>query len=494
MQFWNDILHTALLGSDKTTVDPARLPPGLKADLPPDQDKETSFLQTAALAFNYRQAGIKPFFKEGLTLSPSATEEKPYCSRVARQLLGELLTENNPLLLRLWLSLCDSKGQLIQPDWLPAILQAGASNKSLRAGIAVCGGKRAEWLAALNPDWKYLAAGNGEEGASQEEIWQTGSAEQRRSVLQGLRRTDPDSAREWLILSWPEEDANSRADLLKQFSIGLSEKDLPFLESLTTDKSKKVREQVVSLLKRMPSSSIGELYAQAVFSHVEIKKTKSLLGGKKTLSWSLPVKMDKAVFSSGINPLSNEKGVSDDICILRQLLEWVPLSLYEERWQLTTKEVLDLFQKDDTGKELFESLLLSVASFSDRTRAAIVLQQATTPPSALIALLPPAQQDQLLIKLFPQSPDLIFQEAMNKPEEWSRELTLLILQRAAQQPYAYNRATFNNAIHLIPLSITEELNKPALSDGIPGNTWSGIREHLARLLYLKQRIINAFNK
>src|ERR1700748_1426724 len=191
MQFWNTILHTALLGSDKTSVDQSQLPPGLQAATPANQDKEEVFLQTAAIAFNYRQAGNSPFSKEGLTLAPAPAEEKSYCSPAAMHLLGDLIMQPKPVLLRLWLTLCSGKALLIQPDWLPSLFQAGAANRSLRPGIALCGGKRAEWLAALNADWKYLAANGTESNESQEQLWHTGSTEQRRSVLQQLRQTDP---------------------------------------------------------------------------------------------------------------------------------------------------------------------------------------------------------------------------------------------------------------------------------------------------------------
>ena len=122
-------------------------------------------------------------------------------------------------------------------------MPADDPSPSLRQEIIIFGGKRAEWLGRLNPDWSFIA-GSGE---TKEELWQTGSPDQRRMLLQQLRREDPDTAREWLQQTWTGEDANTKHDLLQQLTVGLSDKDLPFLESLVGEKGKKVKEQVAGI-------------------------------------------------------------------------------------------------------------------------------------------------------------------------------------------------------------------------------------------------------
>src|SRR6185503_2060582 len=113
---WNNILHTALLGTDKQSLRPEEL----GEDLSPiaeqidtsTQDKEEKFLQIAALAFNYRQAGLIPQRNESAQLSKPAPEERSYCSPQAMQTLNDVLAEENTSLIALWLQLCRVSGQL----------------------------------------------------------------------------------------------------------------------------------------------------------------------------------------------------------------------------------------------------------------------------------------------------------------------------------------------------------------------------------------------
>lgn len=478
MKFWNEILHTALLGSDKRTVDPAALSPDLTplaeqiaAETP---DKEDRFLRLAAIAFNYRQAGLLPFSQQGLTLAPAEKEEKPYCSAQAALVLGDLLQENNPPLVHFWLKLCRGKGQIAPPDILPVLLQAGRDNRSLRQEIIACGGKRAEWLGRLNPDWAFIA-GSGE---TQEDLWQTGSVDQRRMLLQKLRRDDPDTAREWLQQTWAGEDANTKLDLLQQLTIGLTDKDLPFLESLAGEKGKKVKEQATLLLKRIPGSQLVSLYRATVQAALTIRKERGLLGLSKKISLQLhvPEVIDKAVFDSGIEKLSNKKEFTDDEFLLYQLIQWIPLSFLETAGQLNTEELIRLFQDDPIGKKLFPALVLSITHFSDAPRALLMMQHADVFYLDLIPLLPPTQQEYYSIKFFQQSPDSIIQYVTQREEEWSMDLTRSILLHADKNPYQYNRAFFSRLIHLIPIAVADS-NPPEL---------------LAGLLQLKKQTINVF--
>ena len=87
MQTWDQIINTALLGTDKRTLAANELPAEL-AELAAliqnsTTDKEEQFLQIAALAFNYRQCGVLPLQKEGVTVSKAAMEEKSYCYPLA---------------------------------------------------------------------------------------------------------------------------------------------------------------------------------------------------------------------------------------------------------------------------------------------------------------------------------------------------------------------------------------------------------------------------
>jgi Family of unknown function (DUF5691) len=494
MQFWNEVLHTALLGSDKKAVDPANLHPDLgelsqrlTAAVP---DKEDRFLQLAAIALNYRQAGTTPLDKEGLTLIAAPPEEKPYCSVPAMQVLGDLLAENNPSLITFWLKLCQDNGQIVRPDLLPALLQTGAGDKSLRNGIIACIGRRGEWLSRLNPGWTF-ASGNGE---SDEQLWQTGSIDQRKQVLQQLRLSNPGLALEWLQQTWPHEDAGTKLDLLQQLTIGSNDKDLPFLESLAGEKSKKVKEQVFLLLKKIPSSPLVASYWAVVHNNLSLKKESTLLGlvSKSTLRLQSPAVADKVIYESGIEKLSNKKELTDDEFLLYQLMQWVPLSFYETHWQLTTEQLIRFFEEDALGKKLFPALILSIVHFTDMARAQVMMSRSGVFYLDLIPLLPLQQQDHYSLKFFQQSPDSIIQYAVQRNEDWGMDLTVLILQHAIKNPYQYNRSFFGRIIHLLPVAAAD-VRLADTADNPAGNNWNTVVEYWKKLLHLKKQTINAFN-
>src|SRR5581483_100631 len=108
MQYWDHIIHAALLGTDKRALPANDLPAGLEEATAliqqnPGIDKEEQFLQTVALAFNYRQCGIQPLHKEGVTIPKAGAEEKQYGSTLAMQTLKDILDTESQSLLHFWL-------------------------------------------------------------------------------------------------------------------------------------------------------------------------------------------------------------------------------------------------------------------------------------------------------------------------------------------------------------------------------------------------------
>src|SRR5688572_5759090 len=159
MQFWDTIINTAMIGTDKKQVGVAELPadlvgPATTIHNNDSTDKEQKFLQLAAVAFNFRQSGVSPLQKE-VNISPAPTEEKEYCNAVATQTLKDILSEESIPLLKFWLQHCDRKQQIANPETLPALLNTGTQYKNLQVLIASCCGKRGEWLSGYNHAWNF---------------------------------------------------------------------------------------------------------------------------------------------------------------------------------------------------------------------------------------------------------------------------------------------------------------------------------------------------
>ncbi|HEX6000369.1 MAG TPA: DUF5691 domain-containing protein [Hyphomicrobiaceae bacterium] len=75
------------------------------------------------------------------------------------------------------------------------------------------------------------------------------------AFLREQRREDPAAARALLQSAMESETAAVRADLLAALDVGLGADDLPFLESITSDRSEAVRKLAARLIANIPGTS-----------------------------------------------------------------------------------------------------------------------------------------------------------------------------------------------------------------------------------------------
>lgn len=495
MQYWNNILNTAMLGTDKKMAEVADVPEALMeaftlVNANEHIDKEEKFLQSAALLYNYQQCGIQPVTKESLTLPVALPETKPYCNKLSLQVLKDILAEESIPLLLLWLKHCQAAGRLIEPDLLPAVLDIGAGNKKLQPYIPACAGNRGAWLSSFNEAWNF----SGQQSA--EEQWHTGTPEQRKAILKEIRNTDPALANQWLQQSWPQEDAAGKLSFLGVLTDTVNSDDTPFLESLTGEKSKKVKEEAVALLKRIPGSPIVVQYQQLLKESVVVKKEKVLLGlsSKTILQWQLPSVIDDTVFKTGIEKLSSSKAFTDDEYIIYQLMQSVPPSFWEIQLDNSPEHIIKLFQKDSAGSRMLPALVMAISKFNDKKWAFAMMQHADVFYLDIIPLLPVQQQEYYSNKFFEQHAESIIQYAVQRQEEWGYELAQKILAHTAKNIYQYPRTFYNQHIQLLPVKMAAELEKFSPADTYMQTTWSNSSEYIAKLLQLKSQIIQSFNQ
>ncbi|MCC6287244.1 MAG: hypothetical protein IT249_05115 [Chitinophagaceae bacterium] len=491
MEFWDDIVNTAMIGTDKKQTTPALLPQELAEATGIIQantalDKEEMFLQTAAVALNFRQSGFVPVHNAS-DIEKAPSEEKKYCSNDALQCLKNILSEESVPLLQLWLEQCESKQRVVSPVLVPALLAAAVQQKKLQLLVHACCGRRGEWLGKFNTQWNFSS------GDAPEQVWQTGTMEMRKNIFGEIRKANPAQALEWLQQTWKEEDANAKTAFLELMYTGISEADLPFLESLSGEKSKKVKDEAMHLQRCVPSSPIVTRYQQALAQRVHLKKEKALLGlmNKSFLLFNAsPLEDD--IYKSGIEKLSNSKEFTDDEYILFQLTESVPPSFWEKQWQCKPREVIDHFQKNEVAKKLVPAIVNAAVKFNDRDFAIALMQYSEVFYIDILPLLPSQQQEHYGIKFFSGHPDSILQYALQYEKEWSLELATLIFNHASKNPYQYSKSFFNIHIHLIPASVIPELEKLSPAEDYYKTMWTNTCAYITKLVQLKHQTINAF--
>ncbi|EHQ27099.1 DUF5691 domain-containing protein [Mucilaginibacter paludis] len=492
MKAWEHIINTAMLGTDKPFPGVADLPEDVAViagaiDTNEDLDKELKFLQKAAVIYNYRQCGFVAMQKNDLPLNAAGPETKPYCSGMAASVLNNILEEDNISLLEFWLTQCSKSNQLFLPDVLPSLLDKAQKQTALQPLVIACGGNRGEWLGRLNPAWNYFTV------LPDEELWQTGRPEDRAKALTNTRRAAPDRAREWLQQTWPQENAASKAELLKILKINSSAADLPWLESLLNEKAQKVKDEVMALLKQIPGSSIVRQYEELLSQSVILKREKALLGmmTKISIQLKLPAKVDESIFKSGIQKLTGIKStMTDEEYIIYQLISAIPPVFWEQQFEMGPEQVVQHFAK--YAPSMVGALGMAVSLFKAESWMRYFLQLDGFYVDFINYLDPPEQEKYLLRLMNSEAKDAIHY-ALLCNQEWGLTFTAKAVQYMANYPYQYNRTFFNQHIGLIPIAIISQVEKIEPTDANIRQTWEKSKHHLIKLLTLKQQTLRAFN-
>jgi hypothetical protein len=494
MNFWNNIINTALIGTDKKSIGENEMPEILGEQIGlinknTKLDKEDKFLQTASLALNFKQAGIKatPLPTPSINLAPP--EDKTYCNYLALQTLKDVLIEENIPLLKYWLQQCADKKQIIHPELIPSILKIGVEEKKLQAYIAVCCGQRGLWLSQFNPAWNFS------QNQTEEELWEIGSFEQRKSVLATQRNTNPAIALQWVSATWSQEDANTKLSFLEILANKIGENDLSFLISLSNEKSKKVKDLADHLLKQIACAPIVLHYQSILKETISIKQEKKLFGlsSKMVIEFSLPKYIEENIYKSGIDKLSKDKTFTDDEFIISQLISSVPPHFWEDQLQISPKEIIQQLENNDTAKKMIPALVKSICRFKDKSWAEYFIQHSSIFYIDLIPLLSQDIQDLYCIKYFEQFPEEIFQHAIKSEYEWSPQLCYQIFAHAAKNHYYYNKTFFSKLIFQIPTNIDPTKVNVQLKEEHVRNGWENNCEYINKLIHIKLAISNAFN-
>lgn len=483
--FWNQVVTTAILGTAKKNLDAKDLPADLsqwavKSVL--NADKETAFLNTAALAYNFRQCGTIPPTKADTQLAASPEESLAYCSPHMMKVLSQILDEDHMPLLELWLKECIKEHYLVHPQVLPALLDKAQQHSHLQALILGCGGQRATWLSQLNPDWHFTSA-----STDWEETWLSGKLEERKEVLSEIRKQDPNKGREWLEKVWPQENAASKVAFLKLLHETVSEQDLPWLETLLNEKGQKVREEAIELLKHFPHSSVMQLFVREAEKLVYVKQEKTMaIFSKQVLKMEKEAEVDEALFKLGIDKLSSDKKKNDTEWIAYQLLSFIPPSHWSTRWDITTDKIIELFNKDFPA--YLDAFAASTLFHKDNDWAEALFLQSATVPTHLLKMVPMERREKYALSHVTKYPNEIVPALSEPGHEWSLNFTRHLFQHIAKEVYVFNKSYYRNFLLHIPVAILPELESFAPAEEHKKPYWKNIVTELSKLLELKKEL------
>lgn len=496
MESWNRVVNASLLGTEKRSLKAEELTTDftevVAAIAQQTEDKEDIFLQTAALVYSYRQCGFVPLNKAAVAISKAETETKEYASSFAHAVLRDVIETGSISLLSYWLEACNKVNKIVLPEAVPLLLTVGAKTKTLQPLVIDCCGKRGAWLQQFNDEWQW----HGEDNC--EDVWQTGTPTQRKAFLQNLRQTDPEKALELLQQTWQQESAATKVELLQSIAINASSEDVAWLEGLSAEKSVKVKEAALGILKEIPSSSIVQQYWNILKQSIKLITSEGLLGiGTKT---SLEIKLtafDDSLFKTGIQQLPSQANISDEQFILYQLIGFVPPQFWEDNFNMDKDKIVDLFSKDKYCQSFIPSFGLAASRFKnlDWLRKLISLNENRMYADAF-TLLPQREAEEYALRFLSADDGAasVLHTIHVFSKEWSTEFAKAVLRYTAKNPYQFHRGFYNDIAALLPVPVVGELEKATPKDEYFRNLWSTQSEHLTKLLTLKLQTLKAFNR
>ena len=315
MKGWDGLVSSALLGTDRRPPHFEELPEHVQERL-----GDGGLLDAAALATVYKRAGRTPL-REVEPLPAAPGEDRPLPRPVAIRRLAAMLGGFQATALGEWLRAADARGWGVPPEHLPALADYARNRAEYRPLVITAAGRRARWLADLNPEWRFLHAAVAE--SNDPELWTHGNALQRRTWLRTLRSQDPEAAREALAEVWPTESAATRTDFLSLLADGLSKQDEDFLEAALDDRSKEVRRAAARLLARVPGAQYGVRMTERLHSHLTLTQG--------VLAVDLPKRVTQSMERDGIDS-QNPEGVGKRAWWFLQIVANTPLSEMDTAW------------------------------------------------------------------------------------------------------------------------------------------------------------------
>lgn len=489
---WEDIINTSIIGTEKKQVVKNILPAEiirLAEEIEQGgADKEEQFLKLAAIVYSYRRGGFRVSEEKIQVIPECEPESLAYCSPAASASLQGAIGEEIDALLMFWLDLCRKNKKVVQPEFVVTLLEKAEKNKELKPLIIDSTGKRGAWLSLFNPSWNFASDEN------MEEIFKTGLIEERKQALTRWRKADPATARESLISVWKEEQAAVKTELLSIMEINLSAADLEFLALAWKEKSQKVKEVALDLLKMLPDSFVVQETWNFLKTLISVKKSGALFGlvNKEQLEINLKFEVPETLKSYGISHLDAEKNFSEKEFSFNQMLSLVPTSFLERHLQMRSGDLLDLFSKNENSSKYIPALAVSSSTFNNIEWGILLFKQKEIVCEKLVKEFDSALREKAALKALNDNQKNIYAILPDRMTEWSLDFAMALLKKTSLEPFTYTRQYYKQLVHHFPLALAEKLDSIEVNDEFKNTYWKNIAEEIKQMLAIKKQIIESF--
>ncbi|GBQ00187.1 hypothetical protein SSP531S_16010 [Streptomyces spongiicola] len=359
---WDDLVTSAMLGTDRRTPPDGAPAPGSQAPL--------ALLDAAAVHTVRRRAGLRPSTARPRP-DPAPRDDRRELPGPARRRLAALLADrvapagsagrrgtapDLTELLPQWLAAAEAHGYRAPASALPALLDAARARTDLRPLALRFAGPRGIWLAGHNAEWRFALRGTAAgtalpapgDGPAVRRLWEEGLFAERVALLGSVRAHDPGAAVALLSETWRTERAEDRLMFLDSLRTGLSDADEPFLEQALSDRSRNVRATAAELLSALPGSALAGRMAARAAECVGLDRMAKVAA----IAVEAPYACDAGMERDGVAP-APPSGRGERSWWLGRLVEAAPLAVWPERLEgRTPEEIVALPAADGWGDEL----------------------------------------------------------------------------------------------------------------------------------------------
>ncbi|MEO8395403.1 MAG: DUF5691 domain-containing protein [Chloroflexota bacterium] len=305
---WNDLLTTALVGTERRALDLDNLPEAfreLAAQLD-GQDSEQTLLALAGALTLHRRVGQTAPINDAPPLEPCDLNDLPSCSPRAGLILRQIVAlSQHTRHLQEWVTAAVAAGQRVSDEYL-SIFLTHLNRSVLPEHFYEVLGKRGRWLAQHNEGWAYAIL------PQNDAEWENASFPARLAYVRQLRVSDPAHGLALIETIWKQGKSINRVQILDLLDIGLNSGDEPFLEALLGERSTGFHSRSAAwYLAKLPTSAFSQRMSARAETSVHIGWKKQRLSKKLVIDVTLPETWDESMGHDGIENNPSATGSFD---------------------------------------------------------------------------------------------------------------------------------------------------------------------------------------
>lgn len=359
-QAWENILNTALIGTEKKSLQIIDLPVEVASyvnDLTSISDQE-KLLSIAAYLYYYEKAGNRPKKYNGEINYNPLKESKDVINKTLKTIyvrITETGYYEKEYLLNLWLDIVIRYQSIITPEHVVDIIKLGISmTKKTRYKIVEVIGNRGLAILPLISEFKISKTSSTTE-------WKEGSPEERRNFIEDLYAVDPDCALSYIRADWHTENVVFKRTLIEIFLKEKHQPTIDFFQEIYNEefaakaKEKKTESECRYLLAKAllqhPQSQLHRYTLSKLQSCIVDAKKGGIMGmlGSKESQIQLPTSPDDFFNAENFNArygisMGNSDAATfktDVLFWFSELLAMIPFSMITSILGKSQKECLE---------------------------------------------------------------------------------------------------------------------------------------------------------